>query len=338
MTEASQKQAAHAVTAAQSPLSIPARGWLAAVGRVCGQFGRDTVVLISGGVAFFAILSAAPALTAMMSVYGLFFDPAQAARHARLLYGVLPGEAYVLFESQLQRIVEASDSTLAAGLALSLIAALGMANSGMRQFCIALTKIHNETIDRPLPAQFAISLTLTVGAILAFLAAAVVVAATPIWLRYVWLGDAEPALIAGRWIVLFMIAAVYAMVIYHYGPDRRRPRWRWVWPGAIIAAGAWVAMSIGLAFVIRNASNIEALYGPLAGVIVLMLWTFFSTLVFLLGAELNVELERQTFSDTTVGEERTLGERDAMPADEFGPHPDMKALRRRAAKKPIPPR
>lgn len=317
-------------SSARSPLGIPPRGWMEAILRIASQFGADSIVLIAGGVSFFAILSAAPAMTAMISVYGFFNDPAGASEHARLLYGVLPGEAYLLFERQLVRVADTRNSALAIGFFVSLAIALWMSNSGMRQFCIALTRVNKETIDRPLPLQFAISIALTVGAIVAFLLAAGVVGAAPLWLRAVWLGPLEPAIAIGRWAALFAIASLYAMVIYHYGPDRRRPRWRWVWPGAVIGSALWVLMSIAFSFCVGKFTDFQSLYGSLAGVIVIMLWTFLSTVIYLLGAELNAELERQTAEDSTIGADLPIGRRNAVPADEIGPHPDIKKLRRMA--------
>ena len=50
----------------------------------------------------------------------------------------------------------------------------------------------------------------------------------------------------------------------------------------------------------------------------LMLWFWLSAFVVLFGAELNSEMERQTCHDTTVGEARPLGEREAFAADTIG--------------------
>ena len=320
---------------ATTPLAIPLQGWLAALRRTASQYGHDSIILIAGGVSFFVILSTAPALSAIISIYGLFTDPVGVIEDAAFLRSVLPGAAYELFEQQLVRITDQRTSTLATGLIISLAVAFWMGNSAMRQFCIALTRIHDETLDRPLTAQIGISMLLTLGASLAFLAAAALVGILPAWLKFVWSGPLEMIVGPGRWFILFVISTAYAMVIYHYGPDRRRPRWRWVWPGAAAAGGAWVLSSIVFAAAIQFADNIELLYGPLAGVIIIMLWVFISSIMFLLGAELNAELERQTYQDTTVGKSRPRGERNAIPADEAGKHPDVKSLRLREVRSEI---
>jgi membrane protein len=50
----------------------------------------------------------------------------------------------------------------------------------------------------------------------------------------------------------------------------------------------------------------------------LMMWLWISTIVVLLGAELNAEIEHQTARDSTVGGEKPLGARGAVMADTVG--------------------
>jgi membrane protein len=49
-----------------------------------------------------------------------------------------------------------------------------------------------------------------------------------------------------------------------------------------------------------------------------MMWMWMSTIVILLGAELNAEIEHQTADDSTVGGNKPLGARDASVADTIG--------------------
>ena len=68
----------------------------------------------------------------------------------------------------------------------------------------------------------------------------------------------------------------------------------------------------------RYFSTFSELYGSLGAVVALMLWFWLSAFVVLFGAELNSEMERQTCHDTTIGEVRPLGERQAFAADTIG--------------------
>jgi membrane protein len=54
-----------------------------------------------------------------------------------------------------------------------------------------------------------------------------------------------------------------------------------------------------------------------------LIWIWLSSLVVLIGAELNAETEHQTVRDTTTGAEKPLGERGAVVADTIGPRKGM---------------
>ena len=81
---------------------------------------------------------------------------------------------------------------------------------------------------------------------------------------------------------------------------------------------AWLGGSALLSFYLANYANYDATYGSLGAAIGLMMWMWMSTIVILLGAELNAEIEHQTAKDTTDGGEKPIGARNATVADTIG--------------------
>jgi membrane protein len=63
-----------------------------------------------------------------------------------------------------------------------------------------------------------------------------------------------------------------------------------VTPGAAFALIAWLLMSEGLRLYVAYMGNYNATYGSIGGVILLMLWLYFSGIVLLVGAEINSEI------------------------------------------------
>ena len=112
--------------------------------------------------------------------------------------------------------------------------------------------------------------------------------------------DADRAL-AGALIVLLLGLAV----LYRYGPDRRAARWQWVSVGSVFAAVTWIVASFLFSWYLASFANYNATYGSLGAVVGLMIWLWISTIVVLLGAELNAEIEHQTARDSTVGDGET---------------------------------
>ena len=118
-----------------------------------------------------------------------------------------------------------------------------------------------------------------------------------------------------RWPVLGLILIGVLALIYKYAPDRDKPKFKWVGWGSVIAAVLWIAGSLLFSWYVKNFGSYNETYGSVAAVIILMLWFNLTSFIVLLGAEINSELEHQTAKDTTVGESRPLGERNAYHAD-----------------------
>ena len=77
--------------------------------------------------------------------------------------------------------------------------------------------------------------------------------------------------------------------------------------------------SVVFAIYVRNFNSFGEAYGAIGGVVVMLMWFYVSAYVFILGGEINSELERQTVHDTTTGEPKPLGKRGAFSADTVGP-------------------
>ena len=84
----------------------------------------------------------------------------------------------------------------------------------------------------------------------------------------------------------------------------------------------WALVSLGFSLYVNNFGSYNKTYGTIAGVIVLMLWLYLTCYLVLLGAEINAEAEHQTAQDTTEGEPRPMGTRDAEMADTLPDPPE----------------
>ncbi|MCU1526845.1 MAG: ribonuclease, partial [Frondihabitans sp.] len=92
--------------------------------------------------------------------------------------------------------------------------------------------------------------------------------------------------------VLAAIVVIIVAILYHYAPNVKRPRFRWMSAGALLAIAIWFVASIGFAFYVVNFSHYNATYGALGGVIIFLLWLWITNNALLLGAEFDAEVER----------------------------------------------
>jgi membrane protein len=165
----------------------------------------------------------------------------------------------------------------------------------------------------------AISLLFTLGALVFLLLALAAVVAIPVVLKLFWFGKTlEWLLSILRWPVLLAGVLFGLACLYRYGPSRDKAQWRWVTWGSAIAAALWLGGSMLFSWYVANFGNYDATYGSLGAAIGFMTWIWLSTIVILLGGEINAELEHQTAEDTTEGARQPLGTRGAKMADTVG--------------------
>jgi membrane protein len=313
------RQAAHQ---ARKPWEIPAGGWKAVLIRTWKEAADDNVGLIAAGVAFYAFLSIVPLLGAVVLIYGLVADPATVSKNVASLTDVMPRQVAQLIGEQLLQVVKTSDGTKGFGLLVALAVALYGAMNGAGAVVTALNIAYEEHEDRGFVAQKLIALGVTLGAVLVALAAMLTVAA--VGLLDTLMPWAPDIVLTGirllSYVVLAAMGAAAAATLYRYGPDRAHAQWMWLTPGSLGATLIWLGMTTGFGFYVANFGSYDATYGSLGAIVVMLTWLSLSAYVFLLGAELNAELERETEQDTTSGPARPRGSRHAVVAD--APAPD----------------
>ena len=301
---------------AHSPTQIPPRGWWEVLKRVWDQVGRDNMSIVAAGCAFYAMLALFPAVTALVSIYGLVADPAQVGQQVEALRGYLPDQAVELIGAQAQQVASGGATVLGWSAAIAIVLALWTASSGVRTLFTALDIAYEEEESRSLIGFYATGLAFTLAAILAVVIGLTVIIGVPTALSYLPLGPAAGwAVRIVSWLILLSLLILGLAMIYRFGPSRAPANWRWLTPGAMVASTLWLLASVAFSFYVANFDSYNETYGTLGGVIILLMWLYISAFVILLGAELNAELELQTERDTTTGPTRPMGQRDAYVSD-----------------------
>jgi membrane protein len=297
-------------------MDIPKAGWWAILKRTWSQMSEDNVSMLAGGVAFFAMLSIFPALTAMVSLYGLVADPATVEQQVAALGSVLPAEAVGIISEWLHNLVQEPPQKFGISLIISVALALWSARTGTGMLMTAVNICYGEKETRNFIWFNLQALILTLGLVLFGILALVFVAVVPALLNLLPLPDAwKTALGLGRWPILAVLVTVALAAIYRYAPDRADPKWRWVTVGSFIATVLWITASVGFSIYVSQFGNYDETYGSLGAVIILLFWLYITSYVVLAGGEMNAEIERQTAKDTTTEPERPMGSRGARMAD-----------------------
>ncbi len=308
---------------AHAPAQIPWRGWKQVLRRTVAEMISDRIGLAAAGCAFYGTLSLFPAITMLISLYGLAFDPQTVEPQLRILQHLLPGTAYTLIDNRIHSLVSKSGGTLTLSLIISLSITMWSSTSGTKSMLAALNIAYDERETRSFLRYQATALSMTLGGMIGAVLTLALLVFLPVMLNFVpehfhitifeqqtktMIRLGSPVLM-----VLFVVAAF--SLLYRFGPSRREARWHWVTPGAVVSTLLWLIASAGFSYYVGHVASYDATYGPLGAVIGIMMWFFVTAYVVLLGAELNAELELQTAQDSTTGEPKPLGSRGASVAD-----------------------
>jgi len=271
----------------------PRPGWGRILAHAWHEIDRDHIPVMAAGVAFYGFLSIFPAMSALISVYGLVADPTIIGSQVSSLAGVLPQTALELLSAQLHALISAPRDGLGVGLIVSVALALWSAMSGTGTLMQALTVAYEEEEKRGIIGFYGISALLTVGIAAFGLLSLFLIAVVPAvidWLPFpkAW----RDAIDLVRWPILAGLVVVLLAAIYRFAPSRRAERWDWFAPGTIAAALLWLVASAAFSFYVARFASYDKTYGSLGAVAVLLVWLYVSAYIVLAGAEFNAAVEQ----------------------------------------------
>lgn len=262
--------------------------------RIWRESQQDELLGRAAQLSYYALLALFPALIFLTALMGLFSVQSYMPELMSYLRNVLPADALSMVKRFLDQIAEGSGANV---LSLGALGALWASSSGVTAIMDALNVVYDVKEDsRPFwrSRLTAILLTLALAGFV-ILALTLVLYGSSIgsWIAdFVGLGHAFAwAWNILQWPVIVGLMLLVVDAVYYVCPDIEQD-WRWVTPGSVFAVTMWVIVSLGFKAYVDNFGDYNKVYGSIAGVIVLMLWLYWSGMVLLLGGEINAEIEK----------------------------------------------
>lgn len=255
---------------------------------------RTRVLTIGAAVAFFFLVSLVPllmvasALLSALPIHNLF------QQLLDMMSVLIPPDAMSFVEKLLGSILSVKAVRV---LSFGVLSYLWAASGAFSSLIEALNIAYDVTVTRPWwrDRLQALILTFTSGGLA--LVSLLCLLAGPHFVQFISYALPLPAIVTFLWppvrIALMFITFVgNIMLLYYFGPNRKQSL-RGVMPGATFAVAVWFLGSMSLSYYIQHFSNYNATYGSLGAIIGLMLWLYITSLSFLIGAELNAEMEKR---------------------------------------------
>jgi membrane protein len=247
-----------------TPLDLEPRDWKATITRAVKEIKDDRVPFAAAGMAYYFFLALVPAFIALVGIMGIMnVDPQPLIDSIR---STLPGDAGTVLAQPLEQ----AEATTGGG---ALTSALG------------LNIAYDVPQDRKFVAKRAVALILIVATGL--------LGGVP---SPVFTFGESPLFVVIGWILTVVAVVLLFSLFYYLGPNRESSQWQWFSTGGVIGAVLWMLAAVGFGLYVEGLGgqgNYTETYGALAGVVVLVLLLFISSLAVLIGGEINAELERQ---------------------------------------------
>lgn len=256
------------------------------------QAMKSRLTGLSAEMAYNAMLALFPAILAVLTAIGLFQESLQDTFRDLVaqLSEVAPAQALQLLRDFAHEIGRTKSGSL---FSLSFVFAIWASSGALSAAMNALDQIHRIPNEQARPFWKAklISLGLTIGSIILLLTASFLVFISG-WLVELVAQHSGANILIIIWkllnwpLALGIVATAFAF-IYRFGPSR------WtkgtpIMPGAILAAVSWAILSGLFRLYVANFANYNKVYGAVGAVIILLLWLYMSSLVLLLGDQINV--------------------------------------------------
>jgi membrane protein len=280
--------------------------------RVYEEIWTDELLDRAAALSYYFAFALFPALLFLTALLGLLPVPKLMDQLMAYFYQVLPDDTASMLSRTLAEVVRGAGGGL---LSIGAVAALWAASSGMASVMAALNAAYEVEDPRPWWKRRLLAVALTLGFSLFTVTGMLLLVFGP------KIGQAVAArfglghVFTIVWNVvswpLIMVLVLTAIALVYYLAPAVRQRWQWVTPGSVFALVVWIGVSLGLRFYVRWFGNYNATYGSIGGVILLLLWLYVSSLVLLLGAEINSEIE-QAAAERGHPEAKLAGDRKAL--------------------------
>ena len=274
-------------------LKIPA---VQLISRTAEELGNIDAAHKAAGVAYYAILSIFPLLLGLIAVFGFFLPSVHLQEELLKFVGDnIPGATNILKQNiasiiELRGVVSVLSIVLLFWSASVMFSAVSLAINrawDIRRYRRSFFIRKGSELGMAFGIGILLLLSLGASAIVSILR------------RVLNLPAADLIIInVGSWLVAFLLILAVFLLLYKLIPNTKT-YWRYVWPGALLAAILFEIARTLFVFYLENFANYQLIYGSIASIIVLLVWIYYSAFIMILGAEFAFQYGRMRYSVTT---------------------------------------
>jgi membrane protein len=250
------------------------------------RFNNDDVLALASQLSYNLLFSIFPLIIFLMILIGL--SPVRSDDVLIGLKRLVPMSTFNLIHGTIVEVVDTKRGHL---IPLSLAFIIWSASTGFSAVIKALNKAYDEKEHRSFLKVQLIAVLFMLSLIFILIGTILLLVFGEEIGKAISLSLGLSVLFPFVWNILRYIIVGFAMILifaflYHYTPCRRL-KWIEVLPGSVFATIGWIITSTIFSFYVNNFGNYSLIYGSLGAVIALLTWLFLSSIIIIMGGELN---------------------------------------------------
>ena len=265
--------------------------WFIFMEQLIYRFEDDGVTEIGAQLTYYLILAIFPFIIFFLSL--LQFTPLADIDILQRLLSPLPGDSKDLFYDLINNIIKGGTIGL---LSFGAIGSIWSSSNGVMAIIKSINRAYDLEESRPYIKLKALSILFTIGLFIVLLVAFTVLIFGEVILNVVIESYTWPSIVI--WKIFKILIPLTFMVLsitllYKFSPSIKKGisiKFSESIPGALFASVFWIVLSVGFSFYVNNFGNYSKAYGSLGGVIIFLIWLYMSSIVIVLGAEVNATL------------------------------------------------
>src|SRR5579859_2693701 len=264
--------------------------------RVVHGIGEDDLFGRASELAYNFLLALFPLLLFMLTLFGLFASRSNELQRSLLSYfaDFLPPSAFQLLKAiTIEMAANATSGKLTFGIVLT----LWFASGGMSSMISTLDTVYHVRESRSWFRGRVTALSVTIAISILLLTSLVIVLVGGHFTDWIGMKLHLTSIVVIAWKGLQWVAVVLFLtlafsLIYYFGPSVDQRQWHWITPGSIFGEFLCLAASAGLRVYLHFFNTYTATYGSLGAMMILLVWLYVTGLAFLIGGEINAQIER----------------------------------------------
>jgi membrane protein len=254
-------------------------------------FSDDDLLTAASSIAFRVLIALVPLTLLGLGILGvtgqerIWNDTIAPGIESRVIPPVFNG-----IDAAVQRIFSSSSAGL---IALAIVLSIADASGAVRACMSGMNKIYDTKETRSTGRRIAVSIVLAVAILLIILGTLLLMIVLPRITAHGWLHWLATV---GRWPLAVLLLGSAVAILVRFGPAERR-KTRWATAGSALVIVAWLVASLLFRLYSDHVANFRSAPGTLIAFLVLTTYLYWSSIIFLVGVELDEQMRKHTPED-----------------------------------------